>query len=168
MHEHVIDRPAATVGSPAERQTLHFQGLVNRVVRGLVRTPLLCRVVGKRLLTLYVIGRTSGRRYSIPVAYTDRDGILLVGTPFGWGRNLRTGQPVALRLKGKLRQADVEVLTDEASVVAAYAVMARDNHRFAKFNGIGFDPAGDPNPGDLHLVWARGARAIRLAVRDGG
>ena len=36
--------------------------------------------------------------------------------------------------------------------------MARDNHDFAKFNKIGFNQAGNPNPADLHLAWAAGAR----------
>ena len=146
-------------------QTLAWQGLANRIVRGLLRTPLLCRVVGNRLITVYVVGRKSGRHYNVPVAYTHHDGILLIGTPFAWGRNLRTDEPVDSRLKGKRRPADVEVFSDEASVVEHYAVMARDNHNFAKFNKIGLDQTGDPSPADLHLAWAAGARVIRLTPR---
>jgi len=152
-------------GPPApdvRAQTLAWQGLANRLVRGLLRTPLVCRLAGNRLITVYVVGRKSGRHYTIPVAYTRHDGSLLIGTPFGWGRNLRTGEPVDIRLKGKRRPAEVHVRTDEAGVVELYAVMARDNHSFAKFNKIGFDPAGTPDPADLHLAWAAGARAIRL------
>jgi deazaflavin-dependent oxidoreductase (nitroreductase family) len=131
-------------------------------VRGLLRTPLVCRLAGRRLITVYVVGRKSGRHYTVPVAYTRHDGSLVIGTSFGWGRNLRTGEPVDIRLKGRRRPAGVQVLTDEAGVVGLYAVMARDNHSFAKFNQIGFDPAGTPNPADLRLAWAAGARAIRL------
>ena len=54
--------------------------------------------------------------YAIPVAYTRHDGIILIGTPFAWGRNLRTGERVDIRFKGKRRPADVHVLTDEAGV----------------------------------------------------
>jgi hypothetical protein len=139
--------------------------MANRLVRGLLRTPLLCRVVGTRLITLYIVGRKSGRHYSIPVAYTRHDGSLLIGTPFAWGRNLRTGEPVHIRLKGKRLPAEVEAFTDEAGVVAQYAVMARDNHQFAEFNKIGIDPGGNPRPDDLHLAWAAGARAFRLTPR---
>ena len=57
---------------------------------------------------------------------------------------------------------DVEVITDEVGVVKEYAIMARDNYQFAKFNKIGIDRAGDPNPNDLHLAWAAGARAFRF------
>jgi len=146
-------------------QTLALQGLANRVVRGLLRTPLLSSAIGSRLVTLYIVGRKSGRRYTIPVAYTRDEGDLLIGTPFGWGRNLRTGEPVEIRLKGRRRQADVQVYKDEAGVVGAYAIMARDNKAFANFNKVGFDTDGNPNPEDLHLAWMAGARAFRLTPR---
>jgi deazaflavin-dependent oxidoreductase (nitroreductase family) len=119
---------------------------VNRVIRGLLRTPLRCRVVGNRVITVYAVGRKSGRHYAIPVAYTRHDRIILIGTPFGWGRNLHTGEPVDIRFKGKRRPTDVHVLTDEAGVLELYAVPARDNHNLATFNKIGFDTAGNPNP----------------------
>lgn len=151
---------------PALRaQTLAVQGLANGLVRGLLRTPLLSAAVGKRLVTLYIVGRKSGQRYTIPVAYTLHDGDLLIGTPFAWGRNLRTGEPVQVRLKGRLRQADVTVYTGEADVVRAYGIMCRDNRQFAKFNKIRLDAAGQPDPEDLHLVWMAGARAFRLTPR---
>jgi hypothetical protein len=151
--------------SGARAKTLPLQGLVNRIVRGLLRTPLLCTVVGNRLITVYVVGRKSGRHYAIPVAYTRQERILLIGTPFAWGRNLRTGEPVEIRFKGKRRPADVEVLVDEDGVVEQYAAMARDNHSFAKFNKIGLDQHGNPNSSALHLAWAAGARALRLTPR---
>jgi deazaflavin-dependent oxidoreductase (nitroreductase family) len=146
-------------------QTMAIQGLANSVVRALLRTPLLSRVVGSRLVTLYIVGRKSGRRYTVPVAYTRDEGDLLIGTPFGWGRNLRTGEPVEIRLKGRRRQADVRVYRDEADVVGAYATICRDNRQFAQFNKVGFDADGEPDPEDLHLAWMAGARAFRLTPR---
>jgi deazaflavin-dependent oxidoreductase (nitroreductase family) len=151
---------------PAQRaQTLRAQKLANRIVRGLLRTPLLCRAVGGRLVTLYVTGRKSGRRYIVPVAYIRHDDDLLIGTPFGWGRNLRTGDPVTIRLKGRLRQADVRVFSTEADVTRMYSIMTRENLTFAKFNKISFDAAGEPDPGDLHRAWADGARVFLLTPR---
>jgi deazaflavin-dependent oxidoreductase (nitroreductase family) len=139
--------------------------LANRIVRGLLRTPLVSRGIGNRLITVYVVGRKSGRHYSIPVAYTRQDGALLIGTPFGWGHNLRTNEPVDILLKGTRRPADVEAFTDEADVVEQYAIMARDNRNFAKFNKIALDAAGNANAEDLHLAWAAGARAFRITPR---
>jgi deazaflavin-dependent oxidoreductase (nitroreductase family) len=143
-------------------QTLRWQGLANQIVRGLLRAPLISRIVGQRLITMYVVGRRTGRRYVIPVAYARQNGALLVATQFAWARNLRTGESVPIRLLGKLRSADVQVLTDETGVVEHLAAMARDNHRFAKFNQIGLDQQGRPDPDDLHLAWAAGARGVRL------
>jgi len=148
-------------------QTMRFQGAANAVVRTLSRVPLLSRVVGERLITLYVVGRRSGKRYAVPVAYTRHDGVLLIGSPFAWGRNLRTGEPIEVRYKGKRRRADVVVHTDEADVVADYTIIARDNRNFADFNKIGFDEHGDPSANDLHLAWAAGARSFRLTLRTG-
>jgi hypothetical protein len=43
--------------------------------------------------------------------------------------------------------------------------MCRDNRQFAKFNKIGLDSAGNPDPEDLHSAWTAGARAFRLTLR---
>ena len=146
-------------------QTLALQGFANGIVRGMLRAPLLSRAVGGRLVTLYIVGRKSGRRYTIPVAYARDKDDLLVGTPFGWGRNLRTGDSIEILLKGRRRPADVRAFKDEADVVGLYAAMCRDNKQFAKFNKIGFDASGNPDPDDLHLAWMAGARAFRLTPR---
>jgi deazaflavin-dependent oxidoreductase (nitroreductase family) len=149
--------------APASRpKTLAAQALVNRLVRALLRTPLLARLAGSRLITVYVTGRKSGRRYAIPVAYTSHEDDLLIGTSFAWGRNLRTGDQVTIRLAGRRRPANVVVLTEEQAVTDAYAIMSRHNHAFANFNNIGFAPDGTPNPHDLHQAWTTGARAFRL------
>jgi deazaflavin-dependent oxidoreductase (nitroreductase family) len=161
---HPMTNPPA---DPAQHrtQTLALQGVANRIVRGLLRVPLVSRGVGKNLLTLYVVGRKSGKRYTVPVAYTRHEDVLLIGTPFGWARNLRTGEPVDIRFRGRRRSADVRVVTEEAGVVADYAVIARANRSFAKFNKISIDEHGEPDPGDLHLAWAAGGRVLRLTLR---
>jgi deazaflavin-dependent oxidoreductase (nitroreductase family) len=142
-----------------------FQGVVNGVARGLLRIPLLSRVVGNGLIILYVVGRRTGKRYTVPMAYLRHEGALLLGSGFAWGKNLRTGDAVEVRFKGKRRTADVRVLTDEASVVEHYAVIARRNPGFAKFNNIGFVEGGDPDPDDLRAAWASGARVFLLTLR---
>ncbi len=50
------------------------------------------------------MGHTTGNRYTVPVAYTNDHGTVVFGTPFGWGRNLRTGTPVQIRYRGKPRR----------------------------------------------------------------
>ena len=161
------DASMADSGSRPEPQakTMPGQRLVNLVVRGLLRTPALSRVIGSRLVTLYVVGRKSRQRYPVPVAYMVQGDDLLIGTSFGWGRNLRTGEPIAIRLKGKLRWADVRSYSKEPEVVSAYAHMARINPTFAKFNRIHMDADGEPDRDDLRLAWLGGARVLRLTPR---
>jgi hypothetical protein len=69
----MTDKP----GTPAVR-TMRAQGLLNLVVRGLLRTPGLSRIIGSRLVTLYVVGRKSGRRYTVPVSYLAQGDDLLI------------------------------------------------------------------------------------------
>jgi deazaflavin-dependent oxidoreductase (nitroreductase family) len=145
-------------------QTLRAQRFVNRLVRALLRTPLVCRLLGKRLVTVYAIGRKTGREYVVPVAYTRQGDALLIGSPFGWIRNLRSGDEVDIRLRGHRVRARIDYLADVAGVTSAYAIMARDNHNFAKFNRIAFDADGEPDRSDLQKAWAAGARAARLTL----
>jgi hypothetical protein len=88
-------------GAPQEARvnTLPAQRAVNLLVRAMLRTPGLAQFIGDRLVTLYVIGRKTERRYAIRVAYVLDGDRLLIGTSFGWCRNLRTGDPIELRLK---------------------------------------------------------------------
>ena len=156
-------RPAARPAGQA--QVMAMQKVANSIVRTLLHTPGVSSGMGKRLLIINVTGRKTGKKYSVPVAYTRNEGALLVGTPFGWARNMRTGEPVEVILQGKRRQADVRVISDEDGVVAAYDVICRDNGQFAKFNNIGFGPDGAPKADDLHAAFASGARAYRLSPR---
>lgn len=146
-------------------QLMRGQKATNVIVRGLLRTPGISAGIGSRLLTVYAVGRKTGRRYDVPVAYTRHDGKLLFGTSFGWARNLRSGQPAQIRLKGRKVLADVQVFTGEPDVTRLYAVICRDNRNFAKFNKVRIGADGEPDAGDLRLAWADGARAFVLAPR---
>lgn len=95
-----------------------------------------------------MVGRKSGRRYPVPVAYLAHGDDLLVGTSARWRLNIRSGQPVAVRLKGKHRWADVTKHWKESDVVSAYAHMPRANPTFAKFNSIRLSDDGEPDEND--------------------
>lgn len=160
---------AAAYGRPSTagpQPLASYQGVLNSVMKFLLRAPLVSRGIGSRLLTFTVVGRKSGKTYVIPLAYTRHEGKLLVGTRlWPWTKNLRPGEPATVRVKGRQRPADWELFTDEQSVVELYGVIARDNHANAKFNGIGFAPDGSPNVADLHQAWAKGCAVIRLTLR---
>jgi deazaflavin-dependent oxidoreductase (nitroreductase family) len=161
----MTDQNAPAPRSPGQAQVMAVQKAANRIVGTLLRTPGISGGMGRRLLIINVTGRKTGKRYSVPVAYIQHEGSLLVGTPFAWARNMRTGEPVEIILRGRRRQADVHVISDEDGVVAAYGIICRDNRQFARFNHIGLDADGAPVPGDLHAAWTHGARAYRLSPR---
>jgi hypothetical protein len=146
-------------------RTMPMQKATNVVVRGLLRTPGISAGIGGRLITVYAVGRKSGRHYDVPVAYTRHEGKLLFGTVFAWARNLRTGEPVAIRLKGKKVLADVRVYSEEQDVTRLFGVICRDNHNFAKFNKVRLAADGEPDAGDLRLAWSEGARVYELTPR---
>jgi F420H(2)-dependent quinone reductase len=77
----------------------------NRIVRGLLRSPL-HRLASGRLALITVTGRRSGRRYTIPVAYSQEGErvSIEVGWPERkvWWRNLTgEGGPVRLLVEGR-------------------------------------------------------------------
>ncbi|MEZ0108447.1 deazaflavin-dependent oxidoreductase (nitroreductase family) [Catenulispora sp. EB89] len=158
-------KPAGRAAGRA--QTLPMQGLVNALTRAALSTPGVAKGIGRRLILLYVFGRRSGKRYAIPIAYMEHDGKVLIGTQFGWSRNLRTGDPIQVRYKGKLRSADIEVVEDPDRVAELYTLMCRDNHAFAKFHNIGFDSAGTPDAAAVREAVRLGARAILLTPQVG-
>ena len=157
-------RPATTPTTAGPRPNRPYQGALNRLMRILLRTPLISRSVGSRLLTITVVGRKTGTAYVIPVSYTRHENYLLVGTVAKkWVSNLQPGVPVEIRVCGKQQLAEQMVIRDEATVVELFDIIARDNHTNAKFSGISFNPDGSPNQADLHQAWKLGAAVIRLS-----
>src|SRR5829696_3572442 len=78
----------------------------NRLTRPLLRSPA-HGLLSKRLLLITVTGRRTGRRFTIPVAYEESGGVVLIQPSAPerkvWWRNLRGGAPVRLRLRGRDR-----------------------------------------------------------------
>ncbi|WP_405137093.1 nitroreductase/quinone reductase family protein [Nocardia sp. NBC_01388] len=143
-----------------------YQGVLNTVIRTLLNVPVIGSQLGKRLVTLHVTGRKSGKVYDVPVAYTRHEGDLLIGTSKRpWVRNIRKGVPIEVSLGGPQRGADAEVFEDSESVMRLYDLIARDNRQNAKFNGIGFDPDGTPHQADIYQTWQQGGVVIRVTLR---
>lgn len=136
--------------------------MVNAVFRGLLRTPGISAMIGSRLITVYVTGRRSGRHYAVPVAYLRDGDDLWIGTSGTWRHNLRTGDEIMIRYRGRLRRMRVTPYRQESDVVARYATMAGTNRNFARINGIDV-AGGSVDQDDLHRAWREGAWAIRLS-----
>lgn len=155
--------PYGTPTTDGPRSPGRTQGLTNSIVRTLLRVPGLSAVVGKRLMTLQVVGRKSGRTYQIPVAYTRHGSALLIGTAQRpWVRNLKPGTPLTITRGAGPERFEPLVHTGEDEVMRLFAIIARDNRTNAGYNGIGFDAAGEPEQADLYQTWQQGGVVIEL------
>ncbi|QLY27866.1 nitroreductase/quinone reductase family protein [Nocardia huaxiensis] len=155
--------PFGTPTTSGPQPIRSYQSIVNKVMRTLLRVPVISGFIGRYLLILRVTGRKSGKVYDIPLAYTRHGKDLLVGTAkYSWVRNIRGDVPVRLSLGGPQRTARAEVLTDAESVMPLFDVIARHNKNWAEFNGIGFDPDGSPHQADVYQTWQQGGVVLRL------
>ena len=93
--------------------------LGNPLVRLLARSPLHGMLDGSVVL-LHVTGRKTGRRYDVPVNYTDIDGRLTVVTIAGWRVNLRGGADVEVTWRGGRRRMHALLEEDPAPVAVSY------------------------------------------------
>lgn len=145
----------------APRRTSGVQRIGNAVVLGLLRSPL-HRLLSGRLLAITVVGRRTGRRYTIPVGYAEHDAALLIGTAGTWYRNLRPGTPIDVRLRGRRVRYDPEVIRDESRAADLYRVILQRNPVHGRFAHIRIAPGGGPDPDDLRRALADGVAVVRL------
>jgi hypothetical protein len=140
------------------------QRTVDTVMRALLRSPLHRPLSGK-LLIITVIGRKTGRRIAVPVAYAEHDGALLVGTAAAWRRNLRPGAPVEVTLRGRTVHADWDVVSDEEQAAELYQVILAGNSTHGRFVQISLEPDGRVNRAELRRALDRGVVVLRLRPR---
>jgi len=116
--------------------------MANPAVSLLLRSPL-HGLLDSSVLLLHVTGRKTGRRYDIPVGYTEIGGRLTVVTIAPWRVNLRGGADVEVTLRGCRRPMHALLTEDPAAVAVAYQ------------DAIG------------RLGWDKARRHLGLSTRDG-
>ncbi len=134
-----------------------------RLVLGLpFATPL-----SRRLMLARLTGRKTGKVYRQPLSYVQQGSTLL--TPGGgrWKLNLREGQPVPIRLRGRDVLARPELIGDPDQVERLLAVMAAANPRVSTFVGIPKGPDGHLDRTRLQTAVRYGFRIVRWHL-DGG
>ena len=151
----------ATARRPlARRLQARFMRVVNvpmRFVLGLpVATPL-----SRRLMLITFTGRKTGKTYRQPLSYVVHDGTLL--TPGGgkWKLNLRPGEPVRMRLRGRDVTARPEFISEPDEVERLLAVMAAANPRVRSFVAIPQGPDGRLDRDRLQTAVRYGFRVVR-------
>src|SRR3712207_923275 len=89
--------------------------VVNPTLAAILRSPL-HGLVSKSLMLLSFRGRKSGRSFTIPVGYLQRDAKLFVFSHSGWSNNFRGGAPVTMRLRGKNIRGTARVIEDREQI----------------------------------------------------
>ncbi len=114
------------------RRRARVMKAANVPMRAALRLPF-ATPLSRRLMLVSYTGRRSGRRYRQPVSYVP-DGETLL-TPGGgkWKLNLRDGEPVHLRLRGRDVVARPELVRGPDDVEALLGRMLESNPRLSSF-----------------------------------
>ncbi len=118
--------------------------VVNSAMRFILRSPM-HGMVSNSVLLITFTGRKSGKTYSTPVSYSQHDDQVTVFTHATWWKNLRSGTPVTLRIRGRDLQGLPEpVAEDKRAVAAGLAAHLRQVPSDARYYGVTFDANGAP------------------------
>jgi hypothetical protein len=140
-----------------------FQKTMNNLMGIVLRTPL-HGPLSKSLMTLAFIGRKSGKRYQIPVAYAERDGVILVTSKANWWKNLQGGATVNLWLRGEKRIGTCEVDTDVDGISAGYKTLLSASPRLGEMIGVTLDADGEPDREQVAQARENGYVLLRITL----
>jgi deazaflavin-dependent oxidoreductase (nitroreductase family) len=135
-----------TTMSPCITAPLEFFMDYNFFIRWLARS-LLHFFISKSVVLISYRGRKSGMEYTTPVNYIEAQEGVLLTTSFKervWWRNLRGGQEVTVRLRGKDLPARVEVLEEDYDVRLGLAELVQVAPQYRRFLNITLGDDGQP------------------------
>jgi hypothetical protein len=127
---------------------------MNAIIAALLRTPLLHRLVSKRLLLLSFAGRKSGHHYDIPVGYSRQGKTIIILTKRFrlWWRNFRETTPINVWLEGKLVHGRAIALLDEATITPIIVDEMIKHPDNAEFFGVNFLSPNSPDPEAIRRI----------------
>ena len=161
-HMHV-EREGAAVPAPTARPNAPAMTAANPFVRLLLRSPLHF-VLSDTLLLLTYTGRTSGRRYTIPMAYSRVGDVVTVFTLHIWWKNLRGGAPVVVEIKRRRCDGRAEAISDDQPVIAeALRAHLREHPSMARIYHVPLDADGQPDADAVRQV-ARFVVLVRIRL----
>jgi deazaflavin-dependent oxidoreductase (nitroreductase family) len=141
------------------RRRARFMRLVNIPMRRVLGLPF-ATPVSRRLMLLHLTGRKTGRGYRQPVSYVIDGDTLLSPGGGNWKRNLRDGEAVRVRLRGRARQASPELVRDPDEIERLLQKMVVANPRLTGFvPSVGRDGAIDR--AELEAAATRGFCIVR-------
>lgn len=136
----------------------------NKIIIWILSSPLHWLLSESIMLVKYR-GRRTQKRYETPVNYVRDDNIFYVISLRSrtWWKNLRGGQPVVVRVRGRELEGFGEVHEDDAGVASGLTEILQRAPRYAKYLRVGLSSDGRPKPEDV--TRAAGERVvIRIAA----
>ncbi len=130
---------------------------LNPVVAAVLRSPL-HPLISRGLLLLTIMGRHSGRRYSIPVGYQrDGDDILVMVSEARrkqWWRNYYEPAPIEVRLRGRERAGRAALVAPGSDEFRALVerTLARVPYMARVFHVDGYDARAGLRPDQLDFL----------------
>jgi deazaflavin-dependent oxidoreductase (nitroreductase family) len=123
--------------------------LMNKTMKLVLRSPM-HGMISKYLMLITFTGLKSGRTYTTPVSYSQHDDQVTIFTHANWWKNLRSGAPVSMRIRGRELQGIAEpVADDKQAIAAALTAHLRQSPYDARFYDVTFDDLGNPRPREI-------------------
>ena len=117
---------------------------VNQTMKFVLRSPL-HGMVSKSILLITFTGRKSGKTYTTPVSYSQTGDQVRIFTHSNWWKNLRSGAPVILRLRGRELKGLAETVAEDKQAIAdGLAAHLRKVTSDARYYGVTFDGMHGP------------------------
>jgi deazaflavin-dependent oxidoreductase (nitroreductase family) len=121
-------------------------------------------MVSKNILLISFTGRKSGKTYTTPVSYSQHDDQVYIFTHADWWKNLRSGAPVTLRLRGREFQGLAEPVAEDKQAIAAGLIAHLRKVPFdARFYGVTFDDHRNPRAEEVEKA-AQSVVMIRIRL----
>jgi hypothetical protein len=155
-------QPYVTSYEPGVRYRRWFR-VGNILMRAILRTRLGERMQGLSILTF--TGRTTGKRYTVPVSVIDVDGSSIVLTASPWKVNFRGGADVEVRAGRSTRRMHATLVEDPERVADVYErLLPTVGVEHAK--RLGLVLAGDRFPTREELIEGIQGRRVMITLAD--
>ena len=138
--------------------------IVNVPMRRILRLPF-ATPLSRSLMLLSFTGRKSGKRYEQPVSYAQAGDVLLTPAGGRWKLNLRDGNAISVRLRGREVRLRPEFVRNVDEVAGLVDRMIAVNPRAAGFMPF-VGPGGETDTGRLEAAVRHGFAIIRWHLEE--
>jgi hypothetical protein len=118
--------------------------MLNRAMKFILRTPM-HGAISKHITLITFTGCKSGKTYTTPVSYSQKDDQVFIFTHANWWKNLCGGAPVSLCLRGKEQKGIAAPVAEDKQAIAAELTAHLKRSPFdARYYDVTYDDNGNP------------------------